>query len=669
MLIHPLLEEPRLTVPGRPGLPLLVLALFFVFGNPAIAQSREPFTLPPSGGNKEPSPGVKEPNLSRNRSSAARPKQPSVGRIVRDRFPGSASRREMSWESWWFHNKDRYLSVHKRFALSSWISGPGGTVETVTEKDSLQEKVDAFLRRRREKLLPFLLEAAANRDRQLQISALFALGHLRDPEAVNPLLLRVKDSDRTVREMAVLALGMIGDARARHTLEDILNGGEKGKEATGLTRIPHRLRALAALSLGLLDCKQKSYSLLGMAVRRKKLPAEIRMGAVVALGLVGHEKGVSDLATVALHGKESPMLRSLAVTALGRTTLTSSLQYLARALEEKHPDVQAAAVLAAAAFPYETPEGDRFRREVKKFKEDKAEKRLSAKEESERGRALNKEAVLIEKKESPRKKMKAYFRNQLRRRVDKYRGPRERGLAALALGNIGQLKDGLQLVRLLSRGSLDVRGFAALGLGLLARNEDREGKISRVLAQKFATSGGNPRLQGALALALGLTGDPKAGRFLIEAMKSTKNKITRAYLIQGLGMLRHRQAYSEAQAAVIDARDPWVLQNTVQGFALLADPTVGMKMIPEFERTRIQPERIALAAALAFSALGLEETMKPLLKYMASPGNPVLSRAFVAEAVGIAANLDSLPPLTRLAEWHNFTLEAPPVDLVIRLRW
>jgi len=121
--------------------------------------------------------------------------------------------------------------------------------------------------------------------------------------------------------------------------------------------------------------------------------------------------------------------------------------------------------------------------------------------------------------------------------------------------------------------------------------------------------------------------------------------------------------------AVVAARDSWVLQNTVQGFALLADPTTGMKMIPRFQRTRSQPERIALGAALAFSALGLKETLEPLLRYMDSRKNPVLSRAFVAEAVGLAGNLESLPPLSRIAEGHNFSVNTPPVDLVIRLRW
>ncbi len=651
------------------ALKVLLLILVLAAADTGTGQSREPFGLPVPGKKKEPEPTPGKPKLPRSRIPGKAPSSPSVGRIVRDRYPEPATVRGITWENWWFHNKDRYLAVHQRFALSSWISGPGGTVDLGAEKRSLRDKVEAFLRRRREKLLPFLLKAAANRDRQLSISALFALGHLKDSEAVKPLLDRVGDPDRTVREMVVLALGMIGDSRARPTLEAILNGGERGKKRVGLSRIPHRLRGLAALSLGLLKNEQKTHDLLSMAVRRRKLPDVIRMGAVVALGLIGAEKTVPELAALALHGKESPSLRCLAVTALGRTGLTSALNYLARALEAKHPDVQAAAVLAVAAFPYETPEGNQLREAVNKFQRDKAEKRLTPREESAQGRFLNQEMLRIEKLEGPRKKMRGLFRTLIRRRVEKYRGPRERGLAALALGSLGTVKDAGILVRLLSRGSLEVKGFSALGLGILARRGDPNGRIARNLALMFAAEKRNPRLRGALALALGMTGDPLAGTFLLEAVQKTSDPVSQAYLIQGLGMLRHRPAYPVARDTVVAARDNWVLQNTVQGFALLADPTTGMKMIPRFQRTRNQPERIALGAALAFSALGLKETLEPLLHYMDSRKNPVLSRAFVAEAVGLAGNLESLPPLSRIAAGHNFSVATPPVDLVIRLRW
>ena len=648
---------------------ILFLVLALAVAGTGTGQSRDPLGLPVPGKKKAPDPTPRKPKVPRNRIPGRAPTSPSVGRIVRDRFPEPATGRGITWENWWFHNKDRFLAVHQRFALSNWISGPGGTVDLGAEKRGLRDKVEAFLGRRREKLLPFLLKAAADRDRQLSISALFALGHLRDSEAVKPLLDRIGDPDRTVREMVVLALGMIGDPRARPTLEAILNGGERGKKRVGLSRIPHRLRGLAALSLGLLKNEQKTHELLSMAVRRRKLPDGIRMGAVVALGLIGAEKTVPELAALALYGKENPALRSLAVTALGRTGLTSALPYLARALEAKHPDVQAAAVLAVAAFPYETPEGDRLREALKKFQRDRAEKRLTPREESARGQILGQETLRIEKLEGPRIKMRGLLRHTIRRRVEKYRGPRDRGLAALALGCLGTVKDAGILVRLLSRGSLEVKGFSALGLGILARRGDPEGKIARNLALVFAIEKRNPRLRGALALALGMTGDPQAGAFLLEAANKTPDRISQAYLIQGLGMLRHRPAYPVARDAVVAARENWVLQNTVQGFALLADPTTGMKMIPRFKRTRNQPERIALGAALAFSALGLKETLEPLLDYMDSRKNPVLSRAFVAEAVGLAGNLESLAPLSRIAAGHNFSVDTPPLDLVIRLRW
>ena len=75
-----------------------------------------------------------------------------------------------------------------------------------------------------------------------------------------------------------------------------------------------------------------------------------------------------------------------------------------------------------------------------------------------------------------------------------------------------------------------------------------------------------------------------------------------------------------------------------------------------------------MAAVLAFSAVGLKETMEPLIRYMKARRNPVVDRAFVAEAIGLAGNLEGLPPLSRLAAGHNFGVAAAAIDLAIRLR-
>lgn len=50
-----------------------------------------------------------------------------------------------------------------------------------------------------------------------------ALGDLRDPKAVEPLIAALKDRDAEVREGAAEALGKIGDRRAVEALTEALN--------------------------------------------------------------------------------------------------------------------------------------------------------------------------------------------------------------------------------------------------------------------------------------------------------------------------------------------------------------------------------------------------------------------------------------------------------------
>jgi HEAT repeat protein len=257
----------------------------------------------------------------------------------------------------------------------------------------------------------------------------------------------------------------------------------------------------------------------------------------------------------------------------------------------------------------------------------------------------------------------------LRRRIEKYRGPRDRGLAAVALGSLGLKKDVTLLSRLLDKSGLETRGFAALGLGILAREHDQEGKIAKLLAKRFKSASGNQRLRSALALSLGMTGNPDAGTFLLKAMDKTSNRIVRTYLAKALGMLRHRPAREPVLEAAIDAREPWVLRNTLLGYALLSDPVTGAELIPRFLSRGQRTERRGLAAAVALGGIGAEEALEPLVRYVKSGAAAAVNRAFVLEAIGLAGHLEGLPSLSRIARGHNFSIEAPVVDRVIRLRW
>jgi HEAT repeat protein len=58
--------------------------------------------------------------------------------------------------------------------------------------------------------VPSLCAALDDGDREVQISAMHALGRLKDERAITPLLTKLRDSDSDIRSRAAEVLDMIG---------------------------------------------------------------------------------------------------------------------------------------------------------------------------------------------------------------------------------------------------------------------------------------------------------------------------------------------------------------------------------------------------------------------------------------------------------------------------
>jgi HEAT repeat protein len=72
-----------------------------------------------------------------------------------------------------------------------------------------------------------LIKALGDKDWQVRSTAAWALGEIKDPEAVIPLTKKLKDKDKEVVIKTIDALRAIGDPRAAKALVDILS--EKGE--------------------------------------------------------------------------------------------------------------------------------------------------------------------------------------------------------------------------------------------------------------------------------------------------------------------------------------------------------------------------------------------------------------------------------------------------------
>lgn len=189
--------------------------------------------------------------------------------------------------------------------------------------------------------VPGLIQALDHEDPAIAYDAVAALGSLKDPSAVGPLVKALTgDPSRGIRWRASESLAAIGGPAVGPLIEALMHPDEdvrwKAAIALGETRDPRGVLPLI--------------SLLGDEDRF------IRGRAVYALSLVGTPSLVP-LCT-ALEGSD-PVVRAGAATALGRIGDLKSLIPLVRALQNGDSDVCAAAASAVKAIVSTDPEGAR----------------------------------------------------------------------------------------------------------------------------------------------------------------------------------------------------------------------------------------------------------------------------------------------------------------------
>jgi len=157
-----------------------------------------------------------------------------------------------------------------------------------------------------------------------------ALGELKDPRAVTPLISALGDQNHFVRREAAKSLGRLGDERAIPALIQALKDDDRaGREGA---------------AEGLADMKEKA---LGPLISALKDPDwHVRMGVLVSLRIIGDKKAIPDI-TVAL-SDENRFVRREAVKSLGRIGDERMVGPLADALKDEDRSVRMRAVGALA---------------------------------------------------------------------------------------------------------------------------------------------------------------------------------------------------------------------------------------------------------------------------------------------------------------------------------
>jgi HEAT repeat protein len=97
---------------------------------------------------------------------------------------------------------------------------PKITTQRLSDKPSIERwNYITDLGRRGKAAMDLLLSYLKDEDKWVRCLVIDALGNIRDPRVVSPLITALGDRDQDVRVMAAEALGKVGDARAVEALQ------------------------------------------------------------------------------------------------------------------------------------------------------------------------------------------------------------------------------------------------------------------------------------------------------------------------------------------------------------------------------------------------------------------------------------------------------------------
>lgn len=549
----------------------------------------------------------------------------------------------VSWQTWWEFNKEPLLGPRRR-AADYAVSGSDdfylGQRRPEARVDLLRP-TEADLTERIVPALAALLEAERNRD--IQSACLIALGKIGrdgvDVQLEKVFQQRLLRDDQEVRESAVLALGIAGRAEALPILAALVGDTADGRRLVDRAEVGDRTRAFAAYSLGEL-ARRSTDSALKRQVHDLLLPLltdpetddrDLRTAAVSALGLLCGEDNAAAHKRLAWQtveellrwyqldlGRGDELVQAHAPIAIGRllgrgTTVLHQrckehlAEVLAASARRSNSILQSAAVaLGMLSVPAETEAADEpFSRALQAFYE----------------RGHDRQA---------------------------------RSFAVIALGRIGGAGNRAWLLSTYARDkNATERPWLALALGLVAHATRQDGEIDATIAQLLREdldAASSEDVRSALAVSLGLTGDPGAVPTVLAQLRERESDERQAgYLCVALALLGEQAAVPTLSAVLQrSVRRPFLLQQSAVALGRLGDKDATVLLL----RLLGSGDSVAVLSAIAtaIGQIGDRRSIDRLLELSRDAELTKLARAFVAASLGGVGDKDDLPwnvPLSR----------------------
>lgn len=455
-----------------------------------------------------------------------------------------------------------------------------------------------------------LLVALANEDPEIAGHAALALGRAGDERDRAAVLAVVADPNRPAlaREAASLAIGLFGrdDAAGRKALEQLAADADA----------PLSLRVSATFGLGLRG-DASALSFLLQTTARRKGDWQVPSAGTTSLGFGKDQVARTELETVlARKTRGSEVLehcRAYAAHGLARLGDREALPALRKAARKGEDDARRAALLAIGAL---------------------ADAQDDATAEA------------------------------LARAVHREKDWMSRGVAALSLGRSGSARAKPALLHLYRRGSLRERPFAALGLGLLAR-ETKDTSVLDPLVKDLGKRASHDE-HGAIVIALGLGHDRRGDARMRELATTSRDERLRAHAALALGMVGDGDEGRALLRRILSDTDSRAMQREAATALGLLGDTRAVDKLMQLCRHCTCPD-LEGSAQLALGRIGGARGTGALVEVLGDEKRSEHVRAMAAAGLGIALERDADRELADLAEDLNWLLTTDVVRDLIEL--
>ena len=513
------------------------------------------------------------------------------------RSGGTTSTLTPSWSHWWERNREEFFDVRARRIAAGDAPEEGTTPGDDNTEAPPIKHVDATRSEIRRLIVPVLARALRDSSSDVRDAAAIALGRAGDvPELAALKKAALDDATVTVREGAILGMGLLETPMAEAVLVEMLESRDLG----------FKERGLVAIALGLSGGHRARSALekrLGRRLPVKKAPAvktrQLEGCRALGLGLLENEDTVPALIAAFKDGQtKDSNFHPMTLTALARRSDPQAARLVFNGLGSRDREIRrSAAILAGRVLSGNDP---------------------------------------------------SHLKN-LRRAYESQRDLYARAFLAISIGRLG----GPAAVKTLkkywkSERNSDVQGFVLLGLGIT-----RDAGVVDFLEKVLKTER-KVRLRGAAAIALGIIEDPASRPALRKALAKDKNPDLRAHIVTALGMLGDKDSSAKIRKILTSERGPDLLRAAGLSLALLRDEDARLLLIRHLKSSGSIQVKGAMATALG--RIGDRRSIEGLIEVLTGKGETNLTRAFAAVALGLIGDKNSRTAFARISIDSNYTL-------------